>query len=522
MDEAKRSFVDDPNFLSSLIELERGLGPDQAPAEEAPSLLPQPVAPPPRRNVAAPSPVFPDAFLETDAPPQLEAPPTPRRRATDVDFEVPPIPQRRSTDVGGGRRPLLDLFPAAVESPRPAGARPPGPLLGTAPGPLIAAGVAEVRVPRVEPSAPAVGQPKASAPPAPAEAPTYEAFYGLHEAPFDASADPKFFYHSTSHDPVAQELLTAVRRRDGCVLVTGDQGVGKTTICRVVVDQLDRRTLTSLLLEPCGSIDDVLRTVLVDFGVIARHDAGTPATQEKLTAALASFLVSLAPLQASAVVVIDDAQSLPVEVLAELPSLASAGPLQLVLVGERRLTRLLKRPELRALNQQIAVRCHVDPLPADEILGYIMHRLAIAGTSPRVDFDDAAVARIHELTGGVPRLVNLLCDCVLVRGCEASASVIDARLVNLAAETLDLEPPAADRRGAGRRLMAGLVFAALVLVGAIGALWVNRASVGRAIAQWEQVPPAPRAPARRGPAPLTPLPPPGAGAPVAPATDPSI
>jgi general secretion pathway protein A len=343
-------------------------------------------------------------------------------------------------------------------------------------------------------------------PPAPPpETPAYEAFYGLHEAPFGPAADPRFFYHSTSHDHVAQELLTAVRCREGCALVTGASGVGKTTICRVVVDQLDRRTLTSLLVEPCGTIEDVLRTVLVDFGVMARHEARTPATQEKLTAALASFLVSLAPLQASAVVVIDDAHSLPLDVLSELPSLVAAGPLQLVLVGQPRLNKLLKRQELRALNQRIAVRCHVDPLPADEVLGYMMHRLATAGTSPRVDFDDAAVSRIYELTGGVPRLVNLLCDRVLERGCEASASVIDAALVTLAAETLDLDPPAADTRGAGRILVASLALAALMLVGATGALWVFRASVARAIAQWEQVPAAPAPPAAPRP-PALPMP----------------
>jgi general secretion pathway protein A len=311
------------------------------------------------------------------------------------------------------------------------------------------------------------------------------------------------------------------------VLLTGDPGVGKTTICRVVVDQLDRRTLTSLVLEPCGSIEDVLRTVLVDFGVIARQDARTPATQEKLTAALTSFLTSLTPLQASAVVVIDAAQSLPVEVLAGLPTLAAAGPLQVVLVGRRRLTKLLKRPELRALNQRIVVRCQVDPLPADEILGYVMHRIAVAGTSPRVDFDDVAVARIHELTGGVPRLVNLLCDRALLRAYEASASVIDGRLVTLAAETLDLKPPVAGGRGAARILIAGLALAALMLVGATGALWVFRASVARAIGQWERMPSAPAAPAPRVPAPLTPMPPPDPGTLEAPAPlllgpDPSV
>jgi general secretion pathway protein A len=219
------------------------------------------------------------------------------------------------------------------------------------------------------------------------------------------------------------------------------------------------------------------------------------------------------------VVVIDQADRLPMNVLADLPSLAATGTLQLVLVGQPRLNRLLKRPELRALNQRIAVRCHVDPLAADEIHGYVMHRLAAAGTSPRVDFDEAAVGRIYELTGGVPRLVNLLCDGALARGFKASAGLIGAGLVTATAETLDLDPPAGDARGAARILIASLALAAMMIVGALGALWVFRASVARAIAQWEQVPAAPVAPTPRLPV-LAPPPPPDA--PVAPAADPSI
>ncbi len=418
---------------------------------------------PPVSHQVAPTPIFLDSFLDSEEPGALDA---------------PQLPGRRVAKGGSSHRLLHDLFPA-VEAP-----------------------LSVADVPQITPYKTA---------PRPVEAPGYETFYGLSEPAFDLSADPKFFYHSTSHDRVAQQLLTAVRCREGCVLVTGDPGAGKTAICRVVVDQLDRRTLTSVVLHPCRSIEAVLRTVLADFGVIAREDgAGTPATRERLTAALASFLGSLAPLEASAVVVIDDAHDLPIGVLAELPSLADAGPLQLVLVGHPPLAKALKRRGLRALDRQIAVRCRVAPLRSDEILDYVRHRLAVAGANPRVDFDDIAVARIHELTRGLPQLVNRLCDRALVCGFDVSASVIDVRLVNLAAETLDLEPPPSGARVAGRLLMAGFLLTALMLVGATGALWVFRASVARAIAQWEHAPAAPSAPAPRLPAP-TPAPPPGAG-----------
>jgi general secretion pathway protein A len=114
-----------------------------------------------------------------------------------------------------------------------------------------------------------------------------------------------------------------------------------------------------------------------------------------------------------------------------------------------------------------------------------------------VDFDDIAVARIHALTGGLPQLVNRLCDRALACGFDVSAGVIDGRLVNLAAEMLELEPPATVGRRVGRTLVAGLLLAALMLVGATGALWVFRASVARVVAQWEQAPAAPSAPAAR-------------------------
>jgi general secretion pathway protein A len=418
------------------------------------------LTPPVSHQIATPTPIFLDNFLD---PEQSDS------------FGTPPLPGRRAVKAGGGQRLLHDLFPA-VE-----------------PLPVSEASLAAPHEPQ------------------PAEAPTYETFYGLNEPAFDLSADPKFFYYSTSHDQVVQQLLTAVRCREGCVLVTGEAGTGKTAICRVVVDQLDRRTLTSVVLHPCRSIEAVLRTVLADFGVIARQDgAGTPATRAQLTAALASFLGSLTSLEASAVVVIDDAHCLPMGVLADLPSLTDAGPLQLVLVGHPRLAKILKRRELRVLDRQMAVRCGVTPLRPDEILDYVRHRLALAGTNPRVGFDDIAVARIHELTGGFPQLVNRLCARALACGFGDSASVIDCRLVNLAAETLDLEPPPSAARVAGRMLMAGFLLMALMLVGATGALWVFRASVARVMSQWEHAPAAPRAPAPRLPAPPIPVPPPDA------------
>jgi len=456
--QAKRSLADDPRFAASLGDLDRGLESDEKDA------TPTPAAP-------------------------LRPPPSPPTR---TPFEAAPLPP--IVFQPGARRPLLDLFP-----PVPlAHERPPGPIVGTATGPRISRGPA-----------------KRSPQPAALDRPTYETFYGLNEKPFGLSTDPKFLYHSTSHDQVAQELLTAIRRHDGLVLVTGELGVGKTTLCRVIVEELDRRTLTSVVLDPPTSIDDLLQTVLVDFGVISREDlarAPQAATRGTLTATLKSFLESLNSLQASAVVIIDEAQHLPVDVLQQIPTIAEAGDqsrtLQVVLVGQPTLTAMLKRSELRLLNEEVAVRSHLGPLAADEIVGYVMHRLGVAGNSPRVDFDDGAMARVHELSDGIPRVVNLLCDRALSRGFETSASVIDAALVDAAAEDLDLGPTVSEARGLVRWLLAAFALVALMSVGAGGALWVFRDTVARTLVQWENVPVPPSGPLPRLPVPLAPIPPP--------------
>src|ERR1019366_2808663 len=164
---------------------------------------------------------------------------------------------------------------------------------------------------------------------------------------------------------------------------------------------------------------------LIDFGVISRDDlTRVPhvTTREGLTATLQSFLVSLTSLQASAVLLIDEAQHLPIEVLEQLPAIAEAGEqsrtLQVILVGQPALSTVLGQSELRLLKEEVAVRSHLKGLAPDEIAGYVMHRLGVAGNSSRVEFDGAAFDRVYQLSGGVPRVVNLLCDRAMTRGFE--------------------------------------------------------------------------------------------------------
>ncbi len=413
--------------------------------------------------------------------------------ASTEDPAPPPGLTRPSASEPRARRPLLDLFPSSALEPD----RSQPPALGTSVGP-------QLPPPRPRPA------PEPEAPSQP-DAPTYETFYGLREEPFSLSTDPRFQYQSASHERAGQEILAAIRKRGGPTVVTGLPGMGKTLLCRSVVQEIDRRTVTSLVLEPLRSIDDLLTTMLVDFGVIARADlADAPrAAREVLTSTLNSFLDSLLPLQASAVVFIDQAQHIPVAVLGDLVALLSvpaARELQVVLVGQPALTTRLAHDDLSGLNASVSRRTELGPLAAQEISGYVMHRLSVAGADTRIEFDEAAIARLFELSGGTPRVVNLLCDRALMHGHALSTGVIGGALIDLAAADLDLGAPEDGRRGPLASLVLAALFALLVLAGAAGALWTSRDAVSRTLEQWEQIPLPPAGPALSLPLPIEPVP----------------
>lgn len=543
--------ADDPSFLASLNELDRGLAGGGDPQSDAGDALvagedpphavsapPAPRQPPaPRSGTVAARPagarataraINPARVLDTAASARpLKAAATasaasvasPRGAPSPAPVRVRPPETVGGSDVGEdplpspplafarpsteprAHRPLLDLFPAsALEAERPA-----LPEIGTAVGPQL------------PPPRPRPVPVRASAPDASSrlDALTYETFYGLREKPFSLSTDPRFQYPSASHERAEQELLAAIRKRSGPAVLTGPMGTGKTTLCRSLVQEIDRRTVTSLVLEPFQSIDDLLQTMLVDFGVMSRDDlANAPRlTRDALTDTVHSFLESLVPLQASAVVIIDEAQNLPAALLGDVGALLGADNpharvLQLVLVGQPALTRVLKHPDLRRLDAGVARRTELGPLDAEEMSGYVMHRLSIAGAHTRIEFDDAAIARLFELSAGVPRVVNLLCDRAMTRGQQASAAVIDDMLIQAAAADLDLDAPAGDRPGPVTSLLIAVAFAFLVLAGAAAAVWVSRDAVARTILQWQNIPSAPDGPIRRLPVPITPITPP--------------
>lgn len=298
----------------------------------------------------------------------------------------------------------------------------------------------------------------------------YEPFFGLNEAPFSLAPDPRFLFASASLSAALEQLAYALGRREPLIVVTGEIGTGKTLLCRAVMQRIPRETFLSIIDDPLLERDDLLKQMLEDFGVIAKDRSRlTETTRHELVEALQAFLRSLSAIQAHAVVAIDEAQHLRPDVLEQIRLLSNMGDdrgtlLQIILVGQPELETLLSRPELRQLQQRVSRRFHLDPLDRDEVRGYIDHRLLLArngasrapgaeelahelsawsGVKPSAEFTEDAVQAVFEISRGLPRVVNLLCDRSLEEACAADLRVVDASMINKAAAALRLGPPAA-------------------------------------------------------------------------------
>jgi general secretion pathway protein A len=339
--------------------------------------------------------------------------------------------------------------------------------------------------------------------------PIYEAFYGLKEQPFAISTDPKFLFMSASHEKALEELVTGLRRQESMLLLTGDTGTGKTTLCRAVLGSLGERTFSALILNPYMSGAEMLRAILRDFGFVSRDDlrrgAFAQADVPQLLDALEGFLASIRSLDSHAVVVIDEAQSLPADVLDQIRLLTAHERdgrrlIQVVLVGQPLLLETLKTEPMYALSERVTRRVTLTPLPPAEVAAYIKHRLEVAG-GKTVTFAPEAAELVADLSRGLPRRVNVLCDRALQEGRIKGASIITPEMVKQAARSLvsaldegpgpaatDVDAPSSkDAReilhtfwqsGSARWQRRGLAAAAaLAIVGALGYTYYARGVV---------------------------------------------
>ena len=313
----------------------------------------------------------------------------------------------------------------------------------------------------------------------------YEQYYGFVQPPFTLTPDPRFLYRSESHEEAITLLQQAIRRKEGFIVLTGDIGTGKTTSCRALLEQLDATVFTSLILNPFLSVEELLREVLLDFGVVSREGVRTgriaTASKHELISTLHEFLLSLMPIHGSAVLIIDEAQHLTPQVLEQIRIISNLETnesklLQIVLVGQLNLLEGLAAAEMRQLDQRISIRATLKPLNREEVEAYIAHRLWVARGSTAVTFEPAALDLVHAYTGGVPRIINLVCDRSLMQSAQMRLNRLTPTIIEEAAGSLGLRVPETKRqkRKAGaapsRWHFAGVAALVLALI-VVAGLW---------------------------------------------------
>ena len=264
----------------------------------------------------------------------------------------------------------------------------------------------------------------------------YQQYFGLTEQPFSIAVNPRYLFMSDRHRDALAHLLYGVGSGGGFILLTGEVGTGKTTLNRCLLEQLPEQTDIAIVLNPALSAVELLATVCDEFEV--EYEQGTDSLK-LLTDALHQFLLANHRANRRTVLMIDEAQHLGFEVLEQIRLLTNLETdekklLQIILTGQPELADMLRRPELRQLNQRITARFNLTPLDASETAAYIQHRLQIAGLpSNRVVFPSAASKAVYRLSGGIPRLVNLLCDRAMMGAYGRQVEEVSARLVTEAA-----------------------------------------------------------------------------------------
>lgn len=263
----------------------------------------------------------------------------------------------------------------------------------------------------------------------------YLHYFALTEKPFSIAPNPDYLYFSDRHKEALAHLTYGLGDAGGFVLLTGEVGTGKTTVTRCMLAQLPDTTQVAFILNPTLSELELLGSICDELGIDYQAEQ---ASLKTLTDKIKHRLLANHQQGRHTMLVIDEAQHLAPEVLEQLRLLTNLETnqkklLQIILVGQPELQTLLKRNELRQLAQRITARYHLLPLNEAQVFAYIKHRLHKAGVEQTL-FDAKAIKLIHRLTGGVPRLINLLCDRALMGAYSAQLKQVNKRLVLQAAD----------------------------------------------------------------------------------------
>ena len=265
----------------------------------------------------------------------------------------------------------------------------------------------------------------------------YNEYFGFKESPFSIAPDPHYLYMTAQHREALAHLVYGLNSDGGCILLTGEVGTGKTTICRCLLEQIPEHANIALLLNPKVTAIELLETICDEFKIDYPDEDNTVKTYVDL---LNTFLLKAHANNEKTVLIIDEAQNLDSTVLEQLRLLTNLETnqrklLQIVILGQPELLDILSQEKMRQLAQRITARFHLKPLSKDEIKAYISHRLAIAGQNIQL-FPDSAIKRIYQISKGIPRLINVICDRALLGAYVQNKPSIDISTLNQAAKEI--------------------------------------------------------------------------------------
>ncbi|HSO84422.1 AAA family ATPase [Thiocapsa sp.] len=303
----------------------------------------------------------------------------------------------------------------------------------------------------------------------------YPKYFGLKEPSFSIAPDPHYLFLSEQHKEALAHLLYGAGESGGFVLLTGEVGTGKTTVCRAFLEQLPEGVEVALILNPAVTANELLLNLCDEFRIpVPEGERSVKALVDRLNV----YLLEAHGKGRRPVLIIDEAQSLRPKVLEQVRLLTNLETskhklLQIFLIGQPELRRLLERDALRQINQRVTARFHLRPFTREETGDYIRHRVAVAGVD-RPLFTAAAIRRIYSCSGGVPRLVNILCDRELLGACVTRSSQVTPAIVKRAArevqgESIDKPPRPAVRPG----FAAAAAFVLAMIAGWLGYAWVS-------------------------------------------------
>lgn len=291
----------------------------------------------------------------------------------------------------------------------------------------------------------------------------YQQYFGLSEDPFSIAPDPRYLFLSDKHREALAHLIYGVGNQGGFVVLTGEVGTGKTTICRCLLKQIPDNANIAYIINPKQSINQLLQSVCNDLGIYFEKGR----TSKDLIDDLNKYLLEAHAKGRNTILIIDEAQNLSIEILEQLRLLTNLETnekklLQLVLLGQPELNEILGRREMRQLAQRVTARFHLTPLSKNEVTQYIEHRLSIAGCRNEL-FRVAALSSVYKNSRGIPRLINQICGRALLGVYATNESQVTRKIANKASKEIFLDTASYNIK-AWRPILAATLLSTVVLI----------------------------------------------------------